>query len=340
VSSRSNEHWTRREFLKTAALAGTGALLGWPSESISAEPPLETTSLKLLEIPALCWAPQYVAEELLRTEGFFQIQYVKREIGPGMFQPLGKGEAHMSMGIAGPLMIEIEAGAGIILLAGIHVGCYELFGIGTIRTIRDLKGKTVGVQGLGGGAHVTLATMLASVGVDPRKEINWVTHPFSESMRLLADGKVDAYMAFPPEPQELRAKKIGRAIVNTTLDKPWSQYFCCMLAGNTEFVRRNPVAAKRALRAILKAADLCAAQPEKMAKTLIEKRLASRYDYAVDALKAVRYDRWREYDPEDTVRFYALRMNEVGMIKNSPQKIIAQGTDWRFLRELKKELKT
>jgi NitT/TauT family transport system substrate-binding protein len=50
--------------------------------------------------------------------------------------------------------------------------------------------------------------------------------------------------------------------------------------------------------------------------------------------------KWREYDPEDTVRFFALRMHEIGMIKSSPQKIIAQGTDWRFLKQLKKELKT
>jgi len=48
---------------------------------------------------------------------------------------------------------------------------------------------------------------------------------------------------------------------------------------------------------------------------------------------------WREYDPEDTVRFYALRLRELGMIKSSPQKIIADGTDWRFLNELKRELK-
>jgi NitT/TauT family transport system substrate-binding protein len=57
-------------------------------------------------------------------------------------------------------------------------------------------------------------------------------------------------------------------------------------------------------------------------------------------LDELRYDRWREYDPEDTVRFYALRMHQVGMIKSTPQKILAEGTDWRFLRELKKELKT
>ena len=56
-------------------------------------------------------------------------------------------------------------------------------------------------------------------------------------------------------------------------------------------------------------------------------------------MQEVPYGKWREYDPEDTVRFYALRLHEAGMIKSSPQKIIAQGTDWRFLNELKKELK-
>ena len=51
------------------------------------------------------------------------------------------------------------------------------------------------------------------------------------------------------------------------------------------------------------------------------------------------YDRWREYDPEDTLRFYALRLHEAGMIKSTPNKLIAEGTDWRFLNELKRELK-
>jgi NitT/TauT family transport system substrate-binding protein len=56
-------------------------------------------------------------------------------------------------------------------------------------------------------------------------------------------------------------------------------------------------------------------------------------------LKDIPYAKWREYDPEDTVRFYSLRLQEVGMIKSSPKNIIAQGTDWRFLKELKKEMK-
>jgi NitT/TauT family transport system substrate-binding protein len=61
--------------------------------------------------------------------------------------------------------------------------------------------------------------------------------------------------------------------------------------------------------------------------------------YALQTMKDVPYGRWREYDSEDTVRFYALRLHEIGMIESSPNKIIAEGTDWRFLNELKRELK-
>jgi NitT/TauT family transport system substrate-binding protein len=56
-------------------------------------------------------------------------------------------------------------------------------------------------------------------------------------------------------------------------------------------------------------------------------------------MQEIPYNKWREYDPEETVRFYASRMHEVGMIKSSPQKIIADGTDWRFFSALQKELK-
>ena len=99
------------------------------------------------------------------------------------------------------------------------------------------------------------------------------------------------------------------------------------------------MATKRVLRAILKAADLCTSGPERVARLLVDKGYTSNYDYALQTLQEIPYAKWREYDPEDTVRFYALRLHEVGMLKSSPQKLIAQGTDWRFLNELKKELK-
>jgi NitT/TauT family transport system substrate-binding protein len=143
----------------------------------------------------------------------------------------------------------------------------------------------------------------------------------------------------PPEPQELRARNIGRVILNTTTDKPWSQYLCCMVAGNREFVHNHPVATKRVLRALLKANDICAADPEMAARTLVDRGFTQNYDYARQTLTELPYASWREFDAEDSLRFFALRLHEVGMITSSPNAILAEGTDWRFLNELKRELK-
>jgi len=104
-------------------------------------------------------------------------------------------------------------------------------------------------------------------------------------------------------------------------------------------VEKHPVATKRVVRAILKAADLCASEPARAARMLVDGGFTPRYDYALQALQELPYDKWREYDHEDTMRFYALRLHDVGFIKSSPRKIIADGTDWRFLDELKRELK-
>jgi NitT/TauT family transport system substrate-binding protein len=156
---------------------------------------------------------------------------------------------------------------------------------------------------------------------------------------LFVEGKVDAFLAGPPILQEARAKNIGRVIVSSITDRPWSEYYCCMLATRTDFTRNYPVATKRVLRAILKAADLCVSEPKRVAQLLLDQGYSTRYDYALQALGEIRYDVWREWDPEDTLRFYALRLHEAGLIKSSPNKLIAEHTDWRFLDELKRELK-
>ena len=99
------------------------------------------------------------------------------------------------------------------------------------------------------------------------------------------------------------------------------------------------MATKRALRAIVKATDICAAEPESVVRNLVERGFLKDHDYSLQALREVPYRRWRQYDSADTIRFLALRMHEAGVIKSSPQKIIADGMDWRFVDELKKELK-
>jgi NitT/TauT family transport system substrate-binding protein len=238
-----------------------------------------------------------------------------------------------------PMIPRIDAGHPIVVLGGVHVGCVEVFANERVRTVRDLKGKTFAMESLREGTHFFMAALLAQVGLNADSDINWAIHPIADWPRLLADGKIDVFLGFPPLAQETRAKKIGHVILNTLTDRPWSQYFCCMIVGNRDFVRRYPIATKRAMRAILKASELCALQPERVARFLVDKAYVERSDYAVQSMKEVVYGKWREYDATDAVRFYSLRLHEAGMIKSNPQKILAQGTDWRFLNELKKELK-
>ena len=331
---------TRREFLQGLSIAGAVSALGVPADLPAAEPPPETTRVRIQKTPSACLAPQYVARELLLADGFAEVEYTEsRAGGLPSAEALGRGEADISMNFAAPLAIALDEGVPIVVLAGVHSGCFELFGSDRVRTIGDLKGKTAGVLGLRTAQHIFLSSIATSVGLDPGRDIKWATHPASEAKQLLADGKIDAFLGFPPDPQELRAKKVARVLLNSALDRPWSQYFCCLISGNREFVRKHPVATKRVVRAILKGSELCASDPDRAVKAFLDQGFAMNPAYARQAIQELPYGKWRDYNPEETVRFYALRLREAGMVKNAPQKIIAQGTDWRFLNELKKELK-
>jgi NitT/TauT family transport system substrate-binding protein len=329
----------RRQLLTALSLAGAASVVCSPPVPAAERPP-ETTTVRLAKkIPILCNAPQYIAEDLLRAEGFTDIQYIASEPGAALTRKISDGAIDFSMSYAGPNIIAIDAGEGVVNLAGVHIGCFELLGHGDIRSITDLKGKSIGITALGSSEHVYLAAMLAYIGLDPHRDVHWVTSAFPPVYELFTDKKVDAFLGFAPTPQDLRARRVGHVVVNSAVDRPWSQYFCCMLIGNRDYVRKYPIATKRVLRAILKAADHCATEPATVARRLVDSGFSDRYDYALQGLSELPYDKWREYDPEDTIRFYALRLHEIGMIKSTPQKIIAYGTDWRFLNELKHELK-
>jgi NitT/TauT family transport system substrate-binding protein len=328
---------SRRRFLTTLSLAGTIDLARAP-RVLGAEGPLETTSVRITKNQGICYAPQYVAEELLRDEGFTDIRFVDTP-PPEIGAAIARGKVDFGMGYAPQFARDIDAGAAVTVIGGVMVGCVELFAREGIRSVTDLKGKSVGVQATGSLPNIFLVLMAAHVGLDPDKDIHWVTDPKVKPKELFIDGKIDAFLGFPPEPQELRARGIGHVIVNTAVDRPWSQYYCCMLGGNPEYVRSQPVATKRALRAVLKAADQCATDPTSAARRIVDRGFTPRYDYALQTLSENSYDKWREYDPEDTMRFYALRLHDTGLIKTNPKKLIADNTDWRFFNELKRELK-
>ena len=333
----SGNGFSRRKFLANTSALGAVSFLGL-SRTAKGDPVPETTSIRLVRSPAICFAPQYLAEELLRLEGFTEVTYVELKSDFAL-NALAAGQVDFSMDASPTVVYLLDGGKPVVTLAGIHAGCYELFANERVHSIRDLKDKDIAISAFGGADHVLLSSMLAYVGIDPRKGVKWITGKSVVAMDFFAEGKADAFMGFAPQPQELRARKIGHVVINTTQDRPWSQYFCCVVSANQEFVARYPVATKRALRAYLKAADICAAEPERVAQYLVAKGYEPRYEIGLEVLKSLPYKRWREADPEDTLRFHALRLHEVGMTKSKPQQFIAQHTDWRFLNELKKELK-
>ncbi len=275
--------WGRREFLHGLTAAGTASLLGVHPAPVAAEPPPETTRLRLtFQSRTICTGLKYF-RELLETEGFTDLQYANEESTSRRAARLASGASDIDVTYAAYLILRVDAGDPIVVLTGAHCGLP--------RAVCDQwdthdprpEGKGGRHRRVWGTRHVYIASMAAYVGLDPRKDI--------------------------------------------------------AVAGNREFVRSHPAATKRALRAMLKAADLCGADPGRAVKLLSDNGVTAHYEYVVQTMKEVPYGKWREYHPEDTIRFYSLRLREAGLIKSSPQKVIAQGTDWRFLNELKKELK-
>ena len=328
----------RRQFVTSASLAAAAAAIG-PGAALAAEGPPETTTIKLAYYGNICLAPLLIAKELLHAEGFTDVRYVETPEDFTIPELVGRGEVHFGSTFAGTVLDHIDKGVPIFALSGVHSGCYELFAHEPFRSINELRGKKLVIKGLNSDGHQYLSIMAAHVGLDPKTDFDWVISPGGDALEVFARGEADAFLAFPPEPQELRDRKIGRAIISTVQDKPWSQYFCCLLFGAKDYVRNYPNATKRYLRALLKAADFCSDQPERVARQLKDAGFA-RYDYALQTLDEIRYRDWRYYSAEDSMRFFALRLHEAGMIRKSPKQVLADSTDWRFFNELKRELKT
>jgi NitT/TauT family transport system substrate-binding protein len=327
----------RRHFIAGLA-AGTAGLVTGPGLAL-AEPPPETTRVRLgRNDGAVCWAALYLAGELLRADGMPDVEYVRGDTSVDNTEWLVAGLTDFDFNMPPMHIRSMEKGAAIKILTGVHIGCWELRANESVKGIADLKGKRVGIWGFDNHPQIFLSLMLNYVGFDVAHDIEWMVLDYP--MQDFIKGKIDAYLRvvwdFPATPTE----NIGHTIASNELDRPWSQYYCCMVAGSTEYVTKYPQATKRVLRAILKSADFCASDPKSAARALVDRGFVASYDLALTMFQNTRHDVWRDYDPEDSVRFYALRMKETGMIKSSPQEIIAKGTDWRFLNELKRELKT
>ena len=270
-------------FLTTLSLAGAASLVRMPPAP-AAEGALETTSVRFSKSPAHLRRSPIRRRGAAARRGLYRYPLCRNAI-TGAAAPRRSGAARsispLNYAIA-PIQA-IDAGEPITVLAGVHVGCFELFAKEAIRGIADLKGKTVGVRAWA-RARARVRLMAAQVGLDPAKDIHWVTDRRSTPLELFAEGKIDAFLGFPPEPQELRARQGRPRDRQHGRGPPLVAVFLLHAVGNREYVRKYPVATKRVLRAILKATDLCATDPTRVAQSVVDRGFTVRYDYALQTL--------------------------------------------------------
>ncbi|MEX2247269.1 MAG: ABC transporter substrate-binding protein [Dehalococcoidia bacterium] len=349
---------SRRDFLRGAAgagLAGAGVVLlgGCGSDEGNgsltstpeavAHPPPETTTIRLpKEIIFVPWtAPLRLAEQFLPAEGFTNVQYIAVPVEISDIRHLAAGEIDIGVPDAASVTVAADRGDPLVVLAGVHNSPFVLFGNERVQSLRDLKGKRIWVlkRDATDRTYALMAALLAYVGIDVQREVEFVELSPAEGATQQMAGTIDAWLAVRPYSTALRNANIGHVILDGAMDPPWAHYFFAMATGNRSFVEKHPVAAKRALRAILKAADVCAQEPERAARYLVDQGLTPlTYDQTLAAITGVSFAAWREFNPEDTMRFYALRLKEAGLVTSTPDELIARATDWRYLDEIKREL--
>ena len=347
--------FTRRDILQGGtALAGLAAAASLidactptqraaaPSATLGAP---ETTTIRIGQV-APCDPWSWYCEPFLREEGFTDLTF-----GTGS---VSTGDADFDVGYGNFVAGVIDVGAPLVALAGLHTGCIMVVARPGINTIADLRGKTFAINTkmvtvLGKSVlsvgYGFLVSLLAYIGMQP-SDANFVE--VGETASVLTpflEGKVDAIWTGAALGPLLLAnpKNPGYVILDSSRDKPWSQNYCCLLITTRDWYTAHPIAAKRATRAILRAVDEAKKDRRAAAKAAIDKgtyRAAPAITEQViyDVIKDESFD-WRDYDPEETVRFFALRLADAKLVKKTPQQIIADGADFTYFRQLQKELR-
>ncbi len=210
----------------------------------------------------------------------------------------------------------IEQGLDVKFTGGIHRGCLRVQAAtkSNIRSIKDLRGKRIGVPGMGTPPFIFANRVLGANGIDPSKEITWLVFPAGELGLAIDKGEVDAVADSEPIGSLLLAQGKVRNIADQAADVPYRDEYCCAVLVSGKFLARNPKATAAATRALLKAAKWVETNPAAAAKLSVEaKYLASTVDMNTLSISHLRYVP-SVSGAQTAVRLAAAEMKTAGML--------------------------
>jgi NitT/TauT family transport system substrate-binding protein len=213
----------------------------------------------------------------------------------------------------------VEQGLDVKLTGGIHRGCLRVQAAakGNIHTVEDLRGKRIGIPGMGTPPFIFANRVLGARGIDPAKDITWRVFPAGELGLALDKGEVDAVADAEPIGSLLLADGKVRNIADQASDMPYKDEYCCAVIVNGKFLARNPKAAAAATRALLKSAKWVETNPAAAARLSVEKKyLASNAELNTIAISHLRYIP-SVSGADDAVKSAAAEMKKAGMLSPS-----------------------
>jgi NitT/TauT family transport system substrate-binding protein len=281
------------------------------------------------------------AEEFLLEEGFTAVEFETMELKYSLInESLISGLVDISFNFTPPLVFDVDRGEPLVMLGGAHVACFQIIAGTHVTDLGDLRGRRLGLSENEPRPtdFAFLTSVMQYIGLTAGRDFDLVGIPRGTTLLdLTPEDPVDAVMALQPVPLPTLSGG-NHVILDSLRDDPWNQNLCCMLVVSRGFFERNPVATKRAMRAIYRGIDRCDREPDAVAQLLVDRGWVLTLPKALEAMHEVAFDRWRAQEAENTIRFHALRLAEAGVIGSTPDEIIENGADFTFFNELKEEL--
>ncbi len=181
----------------------------------------------------------------------------------------------------------IEQGLDVRFTAGIHRGCLRVQGPveGGVRTAAELRGKRIGVPGMGTPPFIFASRVLGNAGIDAKTEVQWKVFPAAELALALQKGEVDAIADSEPIGTLFIAQGKVRNIADQATDAPYKDEYCCAVIVNGKYLAANRKAAAAATRALLKGAKWVETNPAAAARISVEKKyIASNPELNTEAI--------------------------------------------------------